>query len=174
MVGISDFFWRDFKHPFSSTQLRYSPKVSSLLCCLLISCSFEKICLIWLWSRDAYFFVYLFYFIYFAYLFCCLLFSHVTLSAFMLPLLFFIKFAFQLLLSILGVSKTLPCPKNIAPPIIIMLRKYHIPPEILAIFYTINVLGSNWTHIHVQILQWRGSICATGTDVWNTNHRHVR
>lgn len=164
MVVILDFFWHNFEHLSLPTRLRYSPEVSEItsLCCLFISCVFEKVCLIWLWSNEN------------MITFLCLVFSPVNLSAFMFPLVSSIKPKFQLLFSLLGVSKTLPCPKNVTSLFIITLCKYHIPPEILAIFYTVSALRPNWTCVHVQILEWCGSICVTGADTRNINHRHVR
>lgn len=124
MMVISD-FWHNFKHPCLSTQLRYLWDNLTLLCCLFISCVFEKVCLIWLWYNENMITL------------SCLLFSPVNLSAILFPLLSFIKLKFQLLFSLLGVSKTLPCPKNVTSLFIITLCKYHIPPEI---FFSVNSL----------------------------------
>lgn len=133
MMVISDFFWHNFKHPCLSIQIRYLWDNLTLLCCLFISCVFEKICLIWLWYNEN------------MITFLCLLFSPVNLSAILFPLLSFIKLKFQLLFSLLGVSKTLPCPKNVTSLFIITLCKYHILPENLAIFYTVSTLRPSWT-----------------------------
>lgn len=136
-----------FLTQFKTSIFIYSARIFNkncltLLCWLFISCFFAKVRLIWLWSNKN------------KITFSCLLFSHVTLSAFMLPLLAFTSFKFQLLFSLLRVSKTLPCQKNVASLFIITLCKYHIPPEILAVSYSVGALGWNWTHIHVQTLEW--------------------
>lgn len=133
MMVILDFFWHNFKHPCLSTQLSYLWDNLTLLCCLFISCVFEKVCLICLWYNEN------------MITFLCLLFSPVNLSAILFPLLSFIKLKFQLLFSLSGVSKTLPCPKNATSLFIITLCKYHILPENLAIFYTVSDLRPSWT-----------------------------